>query len=689
MSPVRVTFMRTVGVARGLFSTVFVIGGFLAVAALSFAYGLETAEGGRLPLPVVWASRVAPLLPALAALLAMDVWSDERMTGRVDALLSAAVRERDYVLGKFLGVWAMTMLAVAGFMVTSVASVWLCAPKALAGSDVCSFLLALLALALQTGAWCAVSVAMSALFSRPAAAACASIVVLVVLPRGLWEGVMILSEAGRRTVGTMPIDAHVIDFASGIVPVGSAAAYVAVAAVMLFVATKFVASYRFVGRGAFGLKVSTGVSVALSLVLCALTLLFLRKVNPVVDLTAAGASAALSPRTRSILADSGGGISITSFMPRNDPGFDSTARLLRMFRRESASVGGAGMQIRFVDPRWDIGAAERLVQNGAVENSVVFEKGRRMVSVPVDDDFGERACASAVRRITFPPQRRNVYWTVGHGEIGYDVYGPFGMSDIARDLAREGFLNHPIDLAASRSIPRDCALIVIAGAKDDFSRAEIGRVDSHLREGGRLLVLMSSTKTGGVVSMLPSWGIRPVDAPIMEAKTLTGTDVIVSDFTDHAISAPLKGSRIVLDRPVTFVPSAVAETGGSGADNIGFSAVAVVGPAAVAAAVERGVGGGGDLAVRPTRIVAVGDASFAMNGQLAARASANRDFFLNCAAYLSGADAHAFGGEGFDTLETGLDRAGRLRHLAWTAAFVPAAAVLLLALPVVRRRRRA
>ena len=109
MSPVAVTLRRTVGLARNLYSTAFAVGGFLALAAGAFAFGLESADGGNLPLAVVWTTAVAPVLPALAAFLAMDVWSDERRTGRVDALLSVAVRERSFVLGKFLGVWAMMM----------------------------------------------------------------------------------------------------------------------------------------------------------------------------------------------------------------------------------------------------------------------------------------------------------------------------------------------------------------------------------------------------------------------------------------------------------------------------------------------------------------------------------------------------------------------------------------------------
>ena len=187
--------------------------------------------------------------------------------------------------------------------------------------------------------------------------------------------------------------------------------------------------------------------------------------------------------------------------------------------------------------------------------------------------------------------------------------------------------------------------------------------------------------------MLPAWGVRPLDVSIEGAKTLSGTDVIASDFSDHPISSPLKGSRIVLERPVSFAPSAAVGTG-AGADSIEFHAVAKTRASVVAATVERGAGAGQDIALRPTRVVAIGDPSFVQNGALSARASANRDFFLNCVAYLSGTETHGFGDDGSDVLRTGLDRESRLRLAVVLAAALPFAVFLAFAAVALGRRRR-
>ena len=66
--------------------------------------------------------------------------------------------------------------------------------------------------------------------------------------------------------------------------------------------------------------------------------------------------------------------------------------MLRALKRASQDVGGARFTIRFVDPRWDLGAAERLVRRGVATESLAFEKGRRMVALPLADGVSERVC---------------------------------------------------------------------------------------------------------------------------------------------------------------------------------------------------------------------------------------------------------------------------------------------------------
>lgn len=686
MSPLRVTIRRTIGRARNLYLTAFSMGGFLFAAAVLFAFALNAAEGSSLAIQAVWASSVAPLLPFLAAFLGMDAWSDERKSGRIDFLLTAPVREMDLVIGKFLGVWLLCSLATMAFLFFSLAFLAFFAPKVLTGISVSCFAPALLILLLQAALWSGVVVAASAFCRHPAVAAVLSFFVLVAIPRGGWAALLAWAPQGRTSFGEMPLDAQTVDFASGAISTGAVVSYLAGTLAVLFVAARLVTAYRFVGRGAVRLRLSAAFASVLALVLAGLAATLAIRVSVPFDFTTSG-GARFSTRTCGILADARGTVSVVCLLPRNDPRFRSVGQFLRSLRREADLLGGVRIDLHFVDPRWDVGAAARLVRSGADGEGLVFSRGQWSIPLSIREGLDERNCASAILRLTVPPQRRNIYWTLGHGEIAFDSYEPWGMSDIVRELARDGYANVPLDLMKVDQIPADCALVVVAGAKNDFSRVEIERLDAYLRQGGRLLALLGPGTEGGVASLLPSWGLRAVRRPLGdEVPTVSGEDVIVSALTDHDITSPLRGQQIVLDSPLVLLSSSAAN-GAAGADRIGFSPLANVGRFAVAAIAEKGVGTGSDLAIRPTRIVAIGDSGFAMNGQLAVRANANRDFFLNCVSYLSGTDALVSGGPDAGVLAAEMDRSTR-RRFAISFAAGPSLAVFFCLVLWVKIRRR-
>ena len=689
MSVVGVVARRTVGMVRALYSTALAVGGFFAAAGTLFAFALEGAEGGLSPLGVIWTSAVAPVLPIFAALLSMDVWSDERRTGRIFSLLTAPVRERNFVIGKFLGVWGILMGCVLAFLVSSLVFVVWYAPALMASSSIGSFLPGLAALALQSALWCAISLAASASFRHAAAAAMTAIAITCAIPRALWAALMAWAPQGRLSFGEMPLDEHAFDLASGLVSTGTVLSYIFLTCFALLITSKTVAALRFIGRGSRTLKWSTGLTVILAALLAISLLVLFHRIDRTIELPfGTRGETRFSERTQSILAEARGEITLTAFLSRSDTRFRSLAHFLRALSREADAVGGVRILVRYVDPRWDFGAAQRLIRLGVHEDSLVFERGRRQSVISLGDGMGERHVADAILRIAMPPQRRSIYWTSGHGETSFEAYGPWGMSDIARDLAQGGYRNLPLDLAAGTQIPSDCALVIIAGAKSDFSRAETSRLDAYLRSGGRLLALVSSADPGGVTSLLTAWGVRPFAATLPPTvRTLSGTDVIVSDFSDHSVCAPLKGSQIIFEKPVAFTPSAAA-AGAGAADRVEYSELAKTGDMCLAAAAERGALAGDDLALRPSRIIAIGDSAFALNGQLAARANANRDFFNNCIAFLSGTDAIAEPGGEAAQLVSGMDRRARARFLIASGIAFPLLVFLALVIAVAYDRRR-
>ena len=687
MSAAGVTCSRTIGHARNLCSTALAIAGFLAATAALFAFSLDPAEGSRLTLPVLWTGAVSPVLPLLCAVLAMDTWSEERRTGRIETLLSLPVRERELVFGKFLGVFFMVFFSVVISLVADLAVLLVFSSTALDGVNPVSFLPALAALSMQGALYVSVSVALSAFVTSAVAAVTLSLAVVWAFPRGVWHALVSWFPSGSEAFGEFPLDAHAVDIAGGVVSSSVIAGYVIFIVAALFVADKAVFALRFSGKRSAAGRASTFFTMLLSVAVAVAATVLSVRLDLVFDLPFGNGSVRFSQRTRGILAESRGDIYVTCFVPRADRRFRSVAHFLRSFSRESLALGGARMSVSYVDPRWDIGESTRLTRNGVTAPSIVFSNRRRRVSVPLADGWGERSCASALLRLSVPPSRNAVYWTVGHGESSFSDYGPVGMSDIARELSRDGYRNFTIDLTGESKIPADCALIAVAGAKTEFSRTETARLDSFLRQGGRLLLMADGPESALLSTLIPSWGAIAKEVTAKPQRTLTGTDSVISEFGTHAVSCPLKGSQVVLERPVVFAPSAAAG-GTAGADSIEFSPLALIDAYAPAVMLERGSGAGSDTAIRPTRIAVIGDATFVRNSQLESRANANRDLFINCVSYLSGSQAITQGGTDGELFVTGLDRRARLRYMYITSGAIPLALMSVMLFVVWRRRRR-
>ena len=129
MRTVRVVMMRTFGALAGSLSTTLATAVFLGVSGGIFAKELLAGEGGLTPVAVLWALAAAPALPVLTALLTMRLVADERLSGRMDLTLSAPVREREIVLGKFLGAWLYAALALALYLTVPLTILPSCAPE--------------------------------------------------------------------------------------------------------------------------------------------------------------------------------------------------------------------------------------------------------------------------------------------------------------------------------------------------------------------------------------------------------------------------------------------------------------------------------------------------------------------------------------------------------------------------------
>ena len=720
MRTIRLTFSRTFGSLCQSLVAIAASGAFLLLSGGFFVRALARGDGGSTPVAALWTLSAAPFLPILAALLTMRLVADERADGRIDLLLSAPIRERDVVLGKFLGALAVAGVSLVAYLLIPIAVLPRCAPMLSGHLSLLTFLPAVCALLLQSAAWCALGLCASAWCRQATVAAVLTLLLVLALPHALFQAGVAWSPVLRAHFAEMPLEAHLIDMSTGLFGTATLMFYLVLTCFGLFAATKAVASSRLRGRAALGSRVSTACVVMLAAVFSCCVIALSVRLDAPFELPFRSVESETSARTRQILAEAHGDVNVTCFLASKAPERRIVARLLRGLSSTARKVSGARLTISWTDPRWDIGSASRLVRRGTPEGTLVFSRGQRRLEVPVASLFattngelrvtsggvfvGEEVCAGALQRLARPVPHEKVCWTTGHGEASFDSYdATTGMSDIARELRRDGYTLERLNLAEQAAVPGDCAVLVVAGAREPFSRVELTRVRGYLATGGRLLVLAGGGSNAGVGTLLADWGLQQLPFTAVSTRTLTGADVVVTDFADHRITTPLKGCSVLFEGgtplaagegrgDATFTALAKTDDSAWGEADIATRpwtrdpTVEPRGPLTLAAALERGGAAAKDLALRPTRIVVIGDASFVANGALAMRANANRDFFLNSLAWLAGLDTLAAVRTPGNVVVTGLDRSGWFRFGAWSAALILLFVGIAATVAVFRRR---
>ncbi|MBP5320989.1 MAG: ABC transporter permease subunit [Kiritimatiellae bacterium] len=238
MGGVRTTWVRECRAFRGSFSCAIPVTAFLAVCGWSFVAALRQSEGSVLQLQTIWGLSVAPWLPILGAVLTMRLFADERATGMIDLLLTAPIRERDLVVGKFLS--AMVVVAFA-LLLTMVAPAFLLPflsdPLAHA-FRVGGFLATFAILLLQAATWCAAGMMVSAFCRNQAASAVTSLILCSGLPVAGYVAILFWFPSLRANMAAFPILTHVYDFSTGLFSTGVVCAYLVAALFFLFTCSK-------------------------------------------------------------------------------------------------------------------------------------------------------------------------------------------------------------------------------------------------------------------------------------------------------------------------------------------------------------------------------------------------------------------------------------------------------------------
>jgi ABC-type uncharacterized transport system involved in gliding motility auxiliary subunit len=440
----------------------------------------------------------------------------------------------------------------------------------------------------------------------------------------------------------------------------------------------------------------------------------------------------LSAETKSYLERLGEPVRIIVTLAQEDADDPDQAAIYRdvrgllreyVYAADTAAVGR--IRVDYIDVYQRPREAEQL---NLTANTVLFlsgEQGERRREVPLADLYrrrdrqriaflGEQAFTAAILDVSSPGQKK-IYFLAGHGEMDPNAVDPVrGLSELRDALRQRNYALDMLDLARTRAIPEDAAVVVSVGAQTRYESYEQETLRDYMtNRAGRMAVFFQpAINPTGLEELLNDWGIL-ADNILVRDRGADGRadngDLILSNLTPHPATRLLIENQLVLRFGATRAarpnPARATDPGLAVTPLVATGAAAwgereyrrrlhefnpasdLAGPFAVVTAAER-VKAKNDLrfSVPVGRIVAFGSADFAANGRL--RAGANAAIVLATLNWLVDRDPLLnVPDRPVERFQLALSR-DRLRHLRYMLLFAVPGAAALLGLLVYWTRRK-
>jgi len=385
-----------------------------------------------------------------------------------------------------------------------------------------------------------------------------------------------------------------------------------------------------------------------------------RKQNKRWDLTA-NKQFSLSDQTRNILAKLDAPLQMLVFEKETD------VQPFRDRLREY-EYGSKNVATEYIDPdkKREVAQQNQIQQYGTIV--LKYKDRTERITSNTEQDI-----TNGIIKVVTGAQKK-VLFTQGHGEKDITSSDRDGYNTISEALKRENYTVDKLVLAQTSAVPEDTAVVVVAGAKNDFFPPEIDALKTYLDKGGKLLLEIDPQERAdapplpNLTALAHDWGIQVGNNVVVDVSgmgQLFGASEAVPvamNYPSHAITQRFNVMTVFpLTRSVSPVAGGVngrnaqeivqtSDRSWAESDvNALFSQKQVgldeskgdkKGPVGIAAAVSAPVGGApptpppaGEAPKPETRVVVFGDSDFASNSTLGV--SGNKDLFMNTVGWLS------------------------------------------------------
>lgn len=167
---------------------------------------------------------------------------------------------------------------------------------------------------------------------------------------------------------------------------------------------------------------------------------------------------------------------------------------------------------------WHTDRSKRLTENDFFESSFDPQGGGRGAA----KFKGEQALTNALIDVT-EEKKPKLYFLQGHGELDLEGrrQGDYGqMGELAKELRGKNYDVQALNILdrQQKDVPEDANVLVIAGPTKNFDAQEVGALEAWLKNGGRLVVLLSAQqewKPLGIEPLLRKYNVEVENKSVM------------------------------------------------------------------------------------------------------------------------------------------------------------------------------
>jgi len=196
---------------------------------------------------------------------------------------------------------------------------------------------------------------------------------------------------------------------------------------------------------------------------------------------------------------------------------------------------GAKLNIEYIDPQTN--PTRALSAKLTSGNTAVLKFANRENRITT---FNEEKLTNAIVQV-LKAKTKKIYFTKGHGEGQIEGHESLGYYMVVEELKNNKTVVAPLSLLETTKVPDDADAVIIGGPKYDFKEGEIQILQSYLKTGGALLVMVDSmAPCARLNALLNKYGINirqdflilnPQDP---RAQLLGQNSAIVSEFDDFS-----------------------------------------------------------------------------------------------------------------------------------------------------------